>query len=211
MTPRPVVVLLAGRSGAGKSTFAPYLAHHLGAAVLDSDTLFAVPRRVVGDANGLGMAVVSDPLWRESVHPRLLDLLLALAACAATAERPAVAVSPWTAMLCSPARFAIATEGMEVDWRWVMLQAAPEICRARIAARGWSMDHTKLADWDTYDRACRALRVPEGAYVADTSSVSSWPALGAEVARWVKGGTLGEDECTAHSTRRSPIGEHHAR
>ena len=125
MTPRPIVVLLAGRSGVGKSTFAPYLAHHLGAAVFDSDTLFEVPRRVVGDANGLGMAVVSNPLWRESVHPRLLDLLLALAACTATAERPAVAVSPWTAMLCSPERFAAATDGMEVDWRWVMLQGVP--------------------------------------------------------------------------------------
>lgn len=211
MTPRPIVVLLAGRSGAGKSTFAPYLARHLGAAVLDSDDLFALPRRVVGDANGLGMSVVSDPRWRESVHPRLLDLLLALAACAATGERPAVAVSPWTAMVTSPERFAAATDGMDVDWRWVVLQAAPEICRARIAARGWSMDHAKLADWDNYDRACRALRVPEGAYVADTSFVSSWPALGAGVARWVDGATHGEYLGNAPSTLQPTIGEHHAR
>lgn len=205
MTPRPLVVLLAGRSGAGKSTFAPYLAHHLGGSVLDSDDLFSLPRRLVGDANGLGMAVVNAPLWRGSVHPRLLDLLLALAACAATAKRPAVAVSPWTAMVSSPARFASATEGMEVDWRWVVLQAAPEICRARIAARGWSMDRAKLADWETYDRACRTLPVPEGGCVVNTSSVRSWPALGAEVARWVKSGTLGEN------LPRPTIGEHHAR
>ena len=138
--PCPTVVLLAGRSGAGKSTFAPHLARRLGGTVLDSDDLFTAPRQAVGEATGLGVSVVNDPIWRNSVHPRLLSLLLSLAACAASAEHPVVAVSPWTGMLGAPERFATATAGLGIRWRWVVLQAEPGICRERISERGWEMD-----------------------------------------------------------------------
>jgi len=187
--PDRTVVLLAGRSGTGKSTFAPHLARRLGGTVLDSDDLFTVPRQAVGEATGIGVSVVNDPVWRNSVHPRLLSLLLALAACAAREEHPAIAVSPWTAMLASPERFATATAGLEVNWRWVILQAEPGICRYRISERGWEMDSTKLANWDKYDQACRAVPVPFGVYAVNTTHVrpTEWPQIAEEVAGWLDG------------------------
>lgn len=189
--PCPTVVLLAGRSGAGKSTFAPYLARRLGGVVLDSDDLFTAPRRAVGEATGLGLSVVNDPIWRGSVHPRLLSLLLSLAACAASTERPVIAVSPFTGMVASPERLVAGTAGVDVRWRWVVLVAEPGICRERISERGWEMDAAKLANWDQYDQACRSLPVPEGAYVVDTSFVgpAQWPQIAEEVGAWVGGTT----------------------
>lgn len=187
--PCPTVVLLAGRSGTAKSTFAPHLARRLGGSVLDSDDLFDAPRRAVGWASGLGISVVSDPIWRSSVHPRLLSLLLSLAACAASPGCPVIAVSPWTGMLASPERFVAATAGLDVRWRWVVLQAEPGICRYRISERRWEMDNAKLANWERYDQACRALPVPEGAYVVDTSFVkpTQWPQIAEQVGAWVDG------------------------
>ncbi|MHB1712588.1 MAG: AAA family ATPase [Acidimicrobiales bacterium] len=152
--PCPTVVLLAGRSGAGKSTFAPYLARRLGGVVLDSDDLFTAPRRAVGEATGLGLSVVNDPIWRGSVHPRLLSLLLSLAACAASTEHPVVAVSPFTGVVASLERLVAGTAGVDVRWRWVVLVAEPGICRCRISERGWEMDAAKLANWENYDQAC---------------------------------------------------------
>jgi len=204
MTTRPLVVLLAGRSGVGKSTFAPYLARRLGGFVFDSDNLFDAPRRAVGEASGLGTAVVSSPVWKESVHPRLVDLLLSLAACGATPGHPVVVVSPLTAMVASPERFAAATDGFDVDWRWVVLQAEPEICRRRIVERGWEMDTLKLADWDNYDQACRALPIPDGAFIVDTSIVVSWPNMAGGVVRWLDDSRsgVGVHETTKSRDRR---------
>jgi shikimate kinase len=46
----PLVILLAGLPGSGKSTFAPYLARELNGSVLDTDDLFEAPRIAVGAA-----------------------------------------------------------------------------------------------------------------------------------------------------------------
>jgi broad-specificity NMP kinase len=70
---QPLVVLLAGLPGSGKSAFAPYLAHELNGSVLDTDDLFAAPRIAVGAALGIGTQVVDEPQWREVVHGRRLS------------------------------------------------------------------------------------------------------------------------------------------
>lgn len=202
----PTVVLLAGRCGTGKSTFAPYLARRLHGSVLDSDDLFDAPRSAVASASGLGLAVVDGYTWREKVHPRLLELLLALSACAASPSSPVVAVSPWTAMLSSPERFAHATSGLDVSWHWVVLQAEPGVCRYRISRRARPLDARKLERWDDYDASARSLPVPYSAYVVDTSFVRNWDPVAAEVAAWL-------DRRSAHSSprgarRRIKEGEH---
>ncbi|MHB1509128.1 MAG: AAA family ATPase [Acidimicrobiales bacterium] len=181
----PTVVLLAGRCGTGKSTFAPHLVRRLHGSVLDSDDIFDAPRSAVAEASGLGLAVVDGPVWRQEVHPRLLELLLALAACAASSGSPVVAVSPWTAMLSSPERFTRATSGLDISWRWVVLQAEPGVCKYRISDRARPLDASKLANWEDYDSAACSLEIPYGAYVVDTSFVRDWGPVAGEVAAWL--------------------------
>jgi predicted kinase len=186
---RTMVVLLAGRPGAGKSTFAPLLAGRLGAVVLDSDTLFDATRAQVGAAIGSSRAVVASDVWRTKVHPRLLQLLVAAAGAVACAGRPVVAVSPFTAMRHQPTLFAEAADGCpSVRWRWVVLDASGGCCRRRIETRGWAMDAPKLAGWDAYNADVEREPLPAGALVVDSSGpLESLGGLAARVAQQLAG------------------------
>lgn len=183
-----LVVLLAGRSGTGKSSLAPLLAGELGAVVLESDELFDLARTQVGAALGIGPDVVNEPIWAERSHPRLVSLLLGLASTAASGGRPIVAVSPFSAYRGYPGLFAADSAALATRWAWVVLDAPGEVCRQRIERRGWAMDAAKLADWAVYDRACRELAEPWGALVVDTSAPArSYPELAKSLAAGLRG------------------------
>jgi gluconate kinase len=162
---QPLVVLLAGLPGSGKSTFAPYLAEALGVNVLDSDDLFEAPRIAVKAALGIGTRVVDELQWRQVVHGRLLSLFLALASTAATPEHPVIAVSPWTGFRRHyPEAFDKACAGLTSHFRWVIATCPPEIRHERICQRGRAMDATKIATGATPDPD---LAVPSDAITVD--------------------------------------------
>lgn len=142
---QPLVVLLAGLSGSGKSTFAPYLAKEMSATVLDTDDLFDVPRAAIGAALGIGPKVVDTPQWKGEVHGRLLSLFLAMASTASTAEYPIIAVSPWTGFRKDPSLFDEAQSGLSANFQWVIAICPPEMRYQRICERGREMDATKIA------------------------------------------------------------------
>jgi hypothetical protein len=178
----PLVILLAGLSGSGKSTFAPYLAEALDATVLDSDHLFNVPRTVVGSALGIGPKIVDEPQWRGVVHGRLLSFFLALASTAATPDHPVIAVSPWTAFrqLHSKA-FDEARSGLTSEFRWVIATCPSETRYGRICSRGREMDATKIATGPTPDPD---LDVPTGAICVDLGcGLELYPSLACDVAQ----------------------------
>ena len=174
---QPLVVLLAGLSGSGKSTFAPHLAKEMSAHVLDTDDLFDVPRAAVGEALGIGPRVVDDPRWRDEVHGRLISLFLAMASTAATVEHPVIAVSPWTGFRKDPATFDVACAGLSARFRWVSATCSPEARYKRICERGREMAATKIASGPipehdlvtpqetiTVDLGCDPSAYPELAY-----------------------------------------------
>jgi len=161
----PIVILLAGLSGSGKSTFAPYLAEALDATVLDSDYLFDVPRAAAGDALGIGAKIVDEPQWRSVAHGRLLSFFLSLASTAATPEHPVIAVSPWTSFRQRDSKsFDEARSGLTSEFRWVIATCPSEIRYQRICSRGREMDAKKIAIGPTPDPD---LDVPAGAVCVD--------------------------------------------
>jgi hypothetical protein len=177
---QPLVVLLAGLSGSGKSTFAPYLAKALDGNVLDSDDLFAVPRIAVGNALGVGTKVVDEPAWRDIVHGRLMSVFLAMASIAATRDHPVVAVSPWTAFREHPDSFDRARVGLDSDFRWVISKCEPETRYQRICDRGREMDTSKVSAGVVLDPK---FTTPPEAVVIDTEcDISEYPALAEQVA-----------------------------
>ncbi|MHB1733421.1 MAG: AAA family ATPase [Ferrimicrobium acidiphilum] len=181
MSNQPLVVLLAGLPGSGKSTFAPYLAHELNGSVLDTDDLFEAPRIAVGAALGIGTRVVDELQWREVVHGRLLSLFLALASTAATPEHPVIAVSPWTGFRRHyPKAFDEACAGLTSRFRWVIATCPPEIRHERICQRGRAMDATKIASGMTFDPD---LAVPPDAITVDLGcDPSQYPTLAHQTA-----------------------------
>jgi len=142
---KPLVVLLAGLSGTGKSTFAPYLAKELGGTVLDTDNFFDIPRIAVGNALGIGTKIVDYPAWRTTVHGRLISLFLAMVSVAATHEHPVVAVSPWTGFRENLNSFDKACVGLDADFRWVVAKCEPETRYERICKRARPMDSLKVS------------------------------------------------------------------
>ncbi len=182
---RPVVILLAGLAGSGKSTFAPYLAEALNATVLDSDNLFDAPRVAVGSALGVGVKIVDEPQWRDTVHGRLLSLFLALASTAATPERPVLAVSPWTAFRQPRSKaFDEARAGLTSEFRWVIATCPSEIRYGRICSRGREMDATKISIGPTPDPD---LDVPADYISVDLGcGLDLYPSIARDVAHALK-------------------------
>jgi len=178
----PLVILLAGLSGSGKSTFAPYLAESLDATVLDSDYLFDVPRAAAGDALGIGPKIVDEPQWRGVVHGRLLSFFLALASTAATPDHPVIAVSPWTSFRQRDSKpFDEARSGLTSEFRWVIATCPSEIRYKRICSRGREMDAKKIATGPTPDPD---LDVPTGAICVDLGcGLDLYPSIAREAAQ----------------------------
>ena len=177
---QPLVVLLAGLSGSGKSTFAPYLAKEMSAHVLDTDDLFDAPRVAVGEALGIGPRVVDTPQWKGEVHGRLISLFLAMASTAATAEHPVIAVSPWTGFRKDPATFDAACAGLSARFRWVIATCSPETRYQRICGRGREMDATKIVSGPIPEHD---LITPREAITVDLGcDFATYPALADSVA-----------------------------
>jgi gluconate kinase len=177
---RPLVVLLAGLSGSGKSTFAPYLAKALDGNVLDSDDLFDSPRVAVGNVLGIGTKVVDEPAWRDIVHGRLMSVFLAMASVAATSEHPVVAVSPWTGFRQHPDSFNRACVGLDSDFQWVIAKCEPETRYQRICDRGREMDASKVSTGVVLNPK---FMMHPGSVVIDTEcGAFQYPALAEQVA-----------------------------
>jgi len=172
---KPLVVLLAGLSGTGKSTFASYLAKALDGSVLDTDDIFDMPRIAVGNILGIGTQVVDQPAWRTAVHGRLLSLLLAMASVAATHEHPVVAVSPWTGFRENLNSFDKACVGLDADFRWVIAKCEPKTRYQRICDRARAMDALKMSAGIMLDPK---LAIPPKSIIMDTGcDISLYPAI----------------------------------
>lgn len=133
----PYALVVAGSAGAGKSTFAGALAAHLGAAILDLDSMYAPLM----------------PLLRPDVDPATLRAVLYGGLCDAAAPSLAAGtsvllVAPWTAERRDPGAWAVLAAtlvgaGGTARLVWVSLDASTLL--ARLRDRGLDRDAAKLA------------------------------------------------------------------
>jgi predicted kinase len=150
----PVLRIVIGTAGSGKSTVAQRLAHEYGAAYLDKD---AMSSRFVEAALA---AAGYDPGDRESnafylerILPLEYDSLLDVAGGNLRLGRSVVIDAPFGAYLSDPdfiteaaQRFGWPPAVVEV----VQVRVSPGLLQQRLRERGLERDHWKLAHWDEY-------------------------------------------------------------
>ncbi|WP_157695216.1 AAA family ATPase [Nakamurella panacisegetis] len=140
--PRPIVYVVAGPPGSGKSTLGRALAQHTGAVVLDQDVatnpLMAQLARLVGAGDDL-----DHPGLRGPVRDARYECLLDLAADNTGIGRDVVMIAPFTRECSDPVawdRLSAQVGGAQVQLVWVTV--SPEIALARRVARNLARDRT---------------------------------------------------------------------
>jgi predicted kinase len=151
----PVLLVVIGTAGSGKSTVAQRLAQEHGAAYLDKDTLGA--RFVDAALSAAGHAPgdrESNAYYREHILPLEYDSLLDVAAANLRLGLSVVLDAPFTPYLSDPQYIVRAAErftwpaGVRVEV--VCVRVAPEVLKERLTSRALDRDHWKLANWDEY-------------------------------------------------------------
>ncbi|MFX4293589.1 AAA family ATPase [Streptomyces bohaiensis] len=150
---RPVVILVGGFAGSGKSEFARFLTQLTGWPLLDKDPL---TRPLV---EALLVALGSDPhdrhtdLYRTQVRPVEYASLMAAVKANTSCQISSVVSAPFISELADPAwmqrlSHQCAAAGVDVVPIWLRCDA--ESMREYITHRGAARDSWKLARWTEY-------------------------------------------------------------
>ncbi|MEV7547699.1 AAA family ATPase [Streptomyces sp. NPDC089915] len=150
---RPVLLLVGGYAGSGKTELARFLVRLTGWPLLDKDPL----TRPL--AERLLTALGGDPddrhteLYREHVRPAEYDCLMGSALANARCGISTVLCAPFTAEMTDPAwmrRLSDRANAMGVDVLPLWVRCDEESMREHIGSRGAARDAWKLAGWDAY-------------------------------------------------------------
>jgi len=150
----PILRIVIGTAGSGKSTIAQRLAREHDAAYLDKDAMSA---RFVEAALA---AAGYDPGDRESntfylqrILPLEYDSLLDVAGTNLRLGRPVVVDAPFSPYLGDPDFITGAAERFDwppVDVEVVLVRVSPATLQRRLRERGLERDRFKLDNWDEY-------------------------------------------------------------
>lgn len=159
-TPRVYVVI--GPAGSGKSSVARLLAGHTGAAYLDKDTVCTrLTEALLAQAGTDPSERDHNPYYQSVVMDLEYATLLDLAGDNLRTGRPVVLDAPFGRYFDTPDHLAAVAhrhrwpEGTECVV--VRVRVDKETARARVAARGYARDASKLNDWDAFwDKASRS-------------------------------------------------------
>jgi predicted kinase len=151
---QPVLRVVIGTAGSGKTTVAQRLAREHAATYLDKDAMSA---RFVDAAL---MAAGYRPCERESnayylakILPLEYESLLDVAGSNLRLGRPVVVDAPFTPYLSDPHFITAAAERFgwpDVDVEVVIVRISPAMLQQRLRYRALSRDQWKLAHWDEY-------------------------------------------------------------
>ena len=140
--PRPIVYVVAGPAGSGKSTLGRALAAHTGSAVLDQDIatnpLMAQLARLVGAGDDLDHPGLRGPV-RDARYQCLFDV----AADNVGVGRDVVMIAPFTRECSNRQAWSLLADQVgDAHVRLVWVTVPPEVALARRIARNLARDRT---------------------------------------------------------------------
>lgn len=150
----PVLHIVIGTAGSGKSTIAQRLAREYGAVYLDKDAMSArfVEAALIAAGHDPGDRE-SNAYYRERILPLEYDSLLDVAGANLRLGRAVVVDAPFSTYLDDPGFITAAAERFgwpSVDVQVLLVRVSPERLRERLRRRGLDRDRVKLANWDDY-------------------------------------------------------------
>lgn len=178
---RPVLVVVGGAAGVGKSTLARQIATTTGLTVLDKDVLTGP------FVNALCKTLTGDPedrasqTYREQVRPIEYRVLMDTAWDAlARGSRGVILDAPLGAEMNDPewlADVAARGSGLGVGVRFIWAHCTEAENKARVVARGHARDAWKIAHWDEWAAALPSPPRWEMVTRIDTSAGAQthWP------------------------------------
>lgn len=150
----PVLQIVIGTAGSGKSTVAQRLARENGAAYLDKDAMSSrfVEAALVAAGYDPGDRE-SNTFYLEQILPMEYDSLLDVAGANLRLGRSVVIDAPFGAYLSDPDFIRVAAQRFawpSVTVEVVQVRVSPALLQQRLRRRGLERDHWKLAHWDEY-------------------------------------------------------------
>ncbi|MFG2078686.1 AAA family ATPase [Nonomuraea maritima] len=167
-SPKPILTLVGGYAGSGKTEFSRFLSDITGWAFLDKDSLTRPM------AERLLVSLGGDPhdrhseLYLREVRPLEYRCLMDTAFDNLKARTSAILSAPFIAELCDPdwvSRLTnrCASRGIDVAVVWVRCDV--ESMREYIEFRGAARDAWKLQNWETYVSALNTETSPPTAHI----------------------------------------------
>jgi predicted kinase len=150
---RPVVLLVGGYAGSGKSEFSRILARATGWAILDKDTASRPAVELALEARGLPPEDRESETYVSVIRPREYEGLMSLVVENVECGTSVVATAPFLREFSDPAWVGRTTGQLEqlgavVRLVWVRCDA--ESMYGYLRHRGAARDAAKLADWPGY-------------------------------------------------------------
>ncbi|MDA0632269.1 AAA family ATPase [Nonomuraea sp. MCN248] len=167
-SPKPILTLVGGYAGSGKTEFSRFLSDITGWAFLDKDSITrAMVERLLVSLGG-------DPhdrhteLYLREVRPLEYRCLMETAFDNLKVGTSAILAAPFIAELADPAWISrltnrYAAKGIDVAVVWVRCDV--ESMREYIEFRGAPRDGWKLKNWETYTSGLQTDTSPETAHI----------------------------------------------
>uniref|UniRef100_UPI003F4960B6 AAA family ATPase n=1 Tax=Amycolatopsis sp. CA-096443 TaxID=3239919 RepID=UPI003F4960B6 len=149
----PVVLLVGGYAGSGKSTLGAILVRRTRWALVDKDSATRDVVEAALHALGHSPHDRESALYRELLRPAEYRALTCAVLENVDAGNSVVATAPFTAELNNPEwcrhfRGQVEARGARLHAAWI--RCDPDTMHRNITERGASRDTGKLSDWDAY-------------------------------------------------------------
>lgn len=150
---KPVVLLIGGYAGSGKTQLGQIVARHTHWALLDKDSTTRAVVEAALQAIGLSPHDRESPQYRQIIRPAEYQALMTAVLENLDCGTSIVATAPFVSELadaewCEQARADVERRGGRLEIAWVRCDA--DTMRRYITYRGAARDAAKLADWDSY-------------------------------------------------------------
>lgn len=175
---KPVVLLIGGYAGSGKTELGRMIARETGWAILDKDTITRPVVEAALEVMGSSPNDRESDIYLSSVRPREYEALDAAVTEQLECGTSAIATAPYLREFTDPAwiqrtRSAADTRSARVVFLWV--RCDPLSMHTYLRRRGAARDASKLANWESYLEGLNLEFQPETPHLVVENSLDSPP------------------------------------